>query len=138
MSFSDPTGALDFTAILALTAGIVAFLRPAIERLPFAHDSADNKDMHDLVLRAASFLINLAGILFVAYQAGELDMRQNGLMYVLLASGATVGSHLLATGIPAAKAASVKATAARQAKTAGAAGAQGKPAPSEAPSAATP
>lgn len=132
MNFIDPSGALTDAGVFALVAALVAFLRPAIESLPFAHDTAANKDMHDLTLRAVAFFLNLIGLIYVAWQNGALDLRQMAPTLLLTAAGLTVGSHVVATVIPAAKAAAARRTAARlasaNASPAGAAGATGKPA----------
>ena len=78
-------------AAIGLVTGVVGFLKPFVEVLPFARPGSA---LHDPTLRALNVALNLAVVLAMAATFGSLSLA-DWLNYLLLASGQAVGSHVL-------------------------------------------
>ena len=92
---SDNT-VLDATAIAAAVSAIIKlFVKPLIEVLPFANPTSKaqyNVAAHDALIRGASFVLNVAGVLFLAAWYNQLSLA-NWQTLALQIIAQSFGSH---------------------------------------------
>ena len=87
---------LDATAIAAAVSTIIKlFVKPLIEVLPFANPTRKaqyNVAAHDALIRGASFVLNVAGVLFLAAWYNQLSLA-NWQTLALQIIAQSFGSH---------------------------------------------